>query len=184
MTLMPNTACPMNARNIMMMGSAFLSLQNSLRHGDDHIADDRCHPRLHAVHDHAHDLVIAKGRINQRNQRQDDERRQDCTKNGAQGATDARNAVSDDDGSVDRNRPGDDCAMAIRSIISFSSIHPSPSTKRLRMSGTMTYPPPNVKALSWNVDQKSVQKSFGSFSGICVCIISPFPSGICRDFFI
>ena len=51
--------------------------------------------------------------------------------------------------------PGDDCAMAIMSSISCSSIQPSSSTNRLRISGTITKPPPKVQALSLNTEKNS-----------------------------
>ena len=43
--------------------------------------------------------------------------------------------------------PGDDCAIAVRSIISDSSSHFRSSTNFLRIRGMMTKPPPNVNAL-------------------------------------
>ena len=59
--------------------------------------------------------------------------------------------------------PGDDWAIAVRSIISCSSIHPSSSTNFFLMSGIMTNPPPNVKALSFSVDRNSVRYLFFAF---------------------
>ena len=53
--------------------------------------------------------------------------------------------------------PGDDWAIAVRSSISCSSIHPSSSTNFFRISGMITNPPPNVQALSLSVDRNSVQ---------------------------
>ena len=44
--------------------------------------------------------------------------------------------------------PGEDWAMAVRSSISCSSIHPSSSTNFFRISGTITNPPPKVQALN------------------------------------
>ncbi len=55
--------------------------------------------------------------------------------------------------------PGADCAIATRSSISSSSIHLYFSTNFSRMSGTITYPPPKVKALSVKVAQKSRKKN-------------------------
>ena len=52
--------------------------------------------------------------------------------------------------------PGEDCAIAIRSSISCSSIQFSSSTKRLRINGTITNPPPKVQALSFNVEKNNV----------------------------
>ena len=43
--------------------------------------------------------------------------------------------------------PGEDCAIAARSIISFSSSHLRSSTNLRRISGIMTNPPPKVNAL-------------------------------------
>jgi hypothetical protein len=51
--------------------------------------------------------------------------------------------------------PGDDCAIAVRSIISSSSIQCSSSTNFLRISGIITKPPPNVQALSCKVDKNN-----------------------------
>ena len=47
--------------------------------------------------------------------------------------------------------------MAVKSIISSSSIQCSCSTNFLRISGMMTNPPPNVNALSVNVEVNSVR---------------------------
>ena len=59
--------------------------------------------------------------------------------------------------------PGEDWAMQIMSIIASSLIQPSFSTNRLRIKGTMTYPPPKVNALSVNVERNKVRKNFQSF---------------------
>ena len=51
--------------------------------------------------------------------------------------------------------PGADCEIATRFNISSSSIHLSSSTNFFLISGTITYPPPMVKALRVNVDQNN-----------------------------
>ena len=53
--------------------------------------------------------------------------------------------------------PGADCAIAVRSMISSSSIQWYFSTNFWRISGTITYPPPNVNALSVKVAPNSFQ---------------------------
>ncbi len=53
--------------------------------------------------------------------------------------------------------PGDDWAMAIRSRISSSFIQLSSSQNFFFIRGTMTKPPPKVKALILKVDMNKVQ---------------------------
>lgn len=55
--------------------------------------------------------------------------------------------------------PGADCAMAIKSSISSSSIQWYSSTNFFFISETITYPPPNVNALRYSVEKNSVHKA-------------------------
>ena len=56
--------------------------------------------------------------------------------------------------------PGLDWAMAVRSSISSSSIQCSSFTKRSRIKGIMTNPPPKVQALNLKVDRNNCQYLF------------------------
>ena len=56
--------------------------------------------------------------------------------------------------------PGLDWAIAVRSSISSSSIQCSSFTKRSRIKGIMTKPPPKVQALSLKVERNSCQYLF------------------------
>jgi ribonucleoside-diphosphate reductase alpha chain len=53
--------------------------------------------------------------------------------------------------------PGADCPIATRSSISSSTIHFNSFTNRFCIKGTMTYPPPIVKALKVKVERNRVQ---------------------------
>ena len=55
--------------------------------------------------------------------------------------------------------PGADCAMAIKSSISSSSIQWYSSTNFFFISETITYPPPNVNTLRYSVEKNSVHKT-------------------------
>ena len=55
--------------------------------------------------------------------------------------------------------PGADCAMAIKSSISSSSIQWYSSINFFFISETITYPPPNVNALRYSVEKNSVHKA-------------------------
>ncbi|MPN33501.1 hypothetical protein SDC9_180989 [bioreactor metagenome] len=53
--------------------------------------------------------------------------------------------------------PGADCAIAAKSNISSSSIQCNSSTNLLFNKVIMTYPPPKVKALKYNVEINSLK---------------------------
>ena len=60
--------------------------------------------------------------------------------------------------------PGEDCVIAVISSISSSSNQPNSSTNFFFISDTITNPPPNVQALSINMDLNKIHKSFAFFS--------------------
>ena len=74
--------------------------------------------------------------------------------------------------------PGEDCANAVISSISCSSIQCSSSTNFFFISVTITYPPPKVNALRYKVDKNSFNSNFFLvlFSGILSILFL-------RDFF-
>ncbi len=71
--------------------------------------------------------------------------------------------------------PGEDWAMAVKSIISCSSIQPRSATNFFRSSGMMTKPPPKVKALIMKVEENNVQYKFLSFSFFFFSFFSWYP---------
>lgn len=76
--------------------------QNGSAHANDDVADYRGYTGLHTFHDHVDDRVAPERRIEERNNRQDDERREDCPDYGNQGTKRSSDIVADQDGSVHR----------------------------------------------------------------------------------
>ena len=84
--------------------------------------DHGAHAGLHPVQKLTDDKIIAKHLIKNRDHRDDEKRRQYRSQDCGQHPYDPRQFIADHDCPVYRDCSGADCAMAIRSSISFSSI--------------------------------------------------------------